>query len=119
MENFPSTYTETINATVRAAICLHNFLSQTNSASSCPKTFTDSYDSTSQIKEGEWTAMVKFNDGMPKDIPGVRGSCPSLSALEVRNEVKRYVNSMTGSLFCQWEHIRSRDSFTEIVCLFV
>ena len=109
MENFPSAYTETVNTTVRAAICLHNFLRQTNSASYCPKTFTDIYDSTSQIKEGEWRAMVKFNDGMPKDIPGVRGTSPSLSALEVRNEVKRYVNSMAGYLSWQWKHVRSRD----------
>ena len=38
--------------------------------------------------------MVKFNNGMLKDIPGVRGSRPFLSALDVQNEVKCYVNSM-------------------------
>ena len=65
------------------------YLRQTNTAAYCPKGFTDSFDSTGQIKEGEWGAMVKFNDGMLKDIPGPRGSRPSLSALDVRNEVKR------------------------------
>ena len=54
---------------MRAAICLHNFLRQANSAANCLKNFTDSYDSIGQIK-GEWRAMVKFNDGMLKDIPG-------------------------------------------------
>ena len=63
--------------------------------------FTDSYHSTGQIREGDWRAMAKFNDGMLKDIPGVRGSRSSLSALDVRNEVKRYVNSMEGSLSWQ------------------
>ena len=43
----------------------------------------DSYDNTGQIKEGEWRAMVKFNNGMLKDIPGFRGSLSSLSALDV------------------------------------
>ena len=61
-----------------------------------------------QIKEGEWRAMVKFNNRMLKVIPGVRGSRSSLSALGVRKEVKRYVNIMERSLSWQWEHVRSR-----------
>ena len=83
---------------MRSSEQLHNFLRQTNSAAYCPKGFTDSYNSTGQIKEGEWRAMVKFNDGILKDIPGVGDSRPSLSALEVRNELKRHVNTMEGSL---------------------
>ena len=58
----------------------------------------DSYDNTGQIKEGEWRAMVKFNNGMLKDIPGFRGSLSSLSALDVLNEVKRYLNSIERAL---------------------
>lgn len=54
----------------------------------------------------EWN--VKFNDGMLKGIPGVQGSRPSLSAQDVQNDVKRYVNSMEEALSCQQEHIRSR-----------
>ena len=60
-----------VNAIVRAAICLHTFLRQTNSAAYYPKGFTDTYDSTGQIKEAEWRATVKFNDGLLKDIHGV------------------------------------------------
>ena len=92
---------------MRYVLCIHNLLRQPNSAS-CPKAFPDSYDSTGQIREREWRAMIKFNNVMLKDIPGIRGSCPSLSALDVRNEVKRYLNSMEGSLSWQWKHIRSR-----------
>ena len=58
----------------------------------------DSYDNTGQIKEGEWRAMVKFNNGMLKGIPGFRGSLSSLLALDVLNEVKRYLNSIEGAL---------------------
>ena len=89
---------ETVNVIVRAAICLHNFLRQTNSAKYCSKGFMDSCDNTGQIKEGEWRAMVKFNNGMLKDIPGFRGSLSSLLALDVLNEVKRYLNSIEGAL---------------------
>ena len=54
---------------------------------------------------------------MLKDIPSVWGSWPSLSALDVRNKLKYYINStegkhyinrMEGSLSWQWEHTRSR-----------
>ena len=39
---------------VKATICLHNFLQQTNSAGYCPTGFVVSYDETGRIKEGEW-----------------------------------------------------------------
>ena len=97
MENFLQpieSNVQTVNVIVRATICLHNFLIQTTNAAYCPKGFTDNYNSTGQIKEGEWRAMVKFNDGMLKNITAVQGSRTSLSALDVQNEVKRYVNSI-------------------------
>ena len=41
---------ETVNTIVRAAIWLHSFLRQANSATYCPKGFTNSYDSTDKSK---------------------------------------------------------------------
>ena len=37
---------------VRAAVVLHNFLRQTNSAGYCPGGFVDSQDSTGKLKKG-------------------------------------------------------------------
>ena len=42
---------ETTELIVKAAICLHNFLRQTNSAGYCPGGFADSYDSRGKIRE--------------------------------------------------------------------
>ena len=52
MQSIQSTVEKT-DRIVKAAICLHNFLRQTNSAG-CPTGFVDSYDETGTIKEGEW-----------------------------------------------------------------
>lgn len=99
---------DTANKIVKATICLHNFLRQTNSAVYCPTGFVDSFDSTGHINEGECRRNVTFDDGMLKNIGSVRGSRPTSTALEVREEVKRYVNSMDGSVSWQWDYIKSR-----------
>ena len=99
---------DTANKIIKAAICMHNFLRQTNSAMYCPTGFIDSFDSTGRIKKGEWRDMVSFTDGMLRNIGSVRGSRPTTSAIETRDEITKYVNSMEGSLSWQWEHIRSR-----------
>ena len=48
---------------VKATICLHNFLRQTNSAGYCPTGFVDSYDETGTIKEREWKRLVRDKNG--------------------------------------------------------
>ena len=41
-----------------AALCLHNYLRQTDNAGYCPTGFVDSEDSTGQIKPGEWRSIL-------------------------------------------------------------
>ena len=48
---------------IKATICLHNFLRQTNSAGSCPTGFVGSYNETGTIKDGEWRRLVGDNNG--------------------------------------------------------
>ena len=43
---------------VRAAVVLHNFLRQINSAVYCPGEFFDLYDSTGKLKKGDWRRIV-------------------------------------------------------------
>ena len=95
---------------VKAKIWLHNFLRQTNSAGYCPTGFVDSYDETGTIKEGEWRRLIGDKNGatLLQNIPSVRESRPTTSALEVRNIMKSYVNSIEGSVPWQWDHVRSR-----------
>ena len=49
---------------VKATICLHNFLRQTNSAGYCPTGFADSYGETGTIKETEWKDLVRDKNGV-------------------------------------------------------
>ena len=48
------TSVETAENIVKATVCLHNYLRQTNTASYCPSGFLDSEDSTGQIQPGVW-----------------------------------------------------------------
>ena len=92
----------------KATICLHNFLRQTKCASYCPSGFVDSWDETGKIKKGEWRSLVSNGLGeMLSDISPLRGSRPSFSAVEVRENLRSYVNSMEGSPW-QWDVASSR-----------
>ena len=72
--------------------------------------FVDSYDKKRTNKEGEWTHLVGDNNGaaLLQDIPSVRGSCPTTSALAVRNVMKPYIISVEDSLPWQWDHVRNK-----------
>ena len=94
---------------VKATICLHNFLRQTNSSGYCPSGFVDTWDENGEIKEGEWRRIVASNQNqLLNDISPIRGSRPPATALEVRESLKAYVNLLEGSVSWQWEHVRSR-----------
>lgn len=97
---------------VKATICLHNFLRQTNCAAYCPSGFVDSWDDNREIREGEWRRLIiDSNNSLLNDLPPIRGSRPKTNAVNVRNNLKSYVNSMEGSLSWQWEHVQ-RESKT-------
>ena len=85
---------------VRAAVVLHNFLRQTNSVGYCPGRFVGSYDSTGKLKEGEWRRIVHNGERavLLNNFPNVRRSGPTKTAVEVREMIKTYVNSMIDPL---------------------
>jgi hypothetical protein len=49
---------ENVIEITKAAVCLHNYLRITNSASYSPHRFVDSEDKSGNIKPGEWRAVV-------------------------------------------------------------
>ena len=100
---------ETAEEITKAAVCLHNYLRQTNSASYCPSGFVDSEDGSGDIRPGEWRQVVRNNSrGALSDIAPLRGGRYSNSAIEVREALMKYFVSDSGSLPWQWNHVRSR-----------
>ena len=100
----------TADKIVKATVCLHNFLRQTNSAAYCPTGFVDSEDKSGGIKDGEWRNIVgeDGSNGALRTLPLPRGTRYSSAATQARETLKEYVNSEHGSVTWQWDYIRSR-----------
>lgn len=103
---------ETVVKITQAAICLHNYLKQTENAMYCPTGFVDSFDSSGNIVPGEWRSIVSSctdgNASAIQDLPRPRGSRYSNSAHEVRESLLSYLNSDQGAVPWQWDYVRSR-----------
>ena len=68
-----------------------------------PVGFVDSHASSGEIRSGEWRRIVDDVSGM-NSIPNIRGSWYSNNAM--REALKDYVNSETGSIEWQWDHMQ-------------
>ena len=53
---------ENAESYVLSALCLHNYLRQTDNAGYCPAGFVDFEDSSGRIKPGEWRSLVSTGD---------------------------------------------------------
>ena len=93
---------ETVEKITKAAVCLHNYLRQTEGAVYCPTGFVDSFDSSGKILPGYWRSVVKDdNRGAFSDLSLPRGSRYSSTAMQVREAKKSYVNSEEGAVSWQ------------------
>ena len=77
---------------VLACLALHNYLRLTDNCSYCPSGFTDSYDDTGNLREGKWRTLVVGNEGM-LPFSSVKGSPYSNNTVEMRNSLRRFLNS--------------------------
>ena len=90
---------------VKAAIALRNYLRQTDNAMYCPQGFVDSESANGEILPGHWRTLNE-NRGLLSDLPNVRGSRYSDDAKDMRESLKEYVNSASGQLPWQLDHVR-------------
>ena len=65
---------------------LHNYLRLTDNASYCPNGFTDSYDATWNLQQGEWRGLISGNQGSVP-VNHVKGSRYSNQAIKMRNAI--------------------------------
>ena len=96
---------ESVESFTFAAIALHNYLRQTDNAMYCPSGFVDSYEKNGTIKPGEWR-KYQTTDGCLQNLGNVRGSRPNSNAKNIREAIKKYVNSEEGSVEWQLIHVR-------------
>ena len=101
---------QTVEAITKAAVCLHNYLRQTNSAGYCPTGFVDAEDASGNIRPGEWRELLlrEGGNGALQSIAPLRGRRYANSAVEVRDALTKYFVSDEGSLPWQLDHVRSR-----------
>ena len=98
---------ENVMRYVLAAVCLHIYLRQTENAMYCPTGFIDSEDSSGRLQPGEWRRLVASDSGCLQGISRARGSRYAKTASAMREQIKTYVNSETGSVPWQLNYIRS------------
>ena len=102
---------ENIENYVLAALSLHNYLRQTDNAGYCPTGFIDSENSTGQIKEGEWRAIVA-GDGAFNPLQKRHNTRSTNTAIAIRNALKDYLNGV-GAVPWQFKHVRRTNDISE------
>lgn len=98
---------DTVDAIVKATVCLHNYLLCTDNAHYTPTGFVDSYNGCS-IREGDWRSEVARDRDPALTRPGqLGGHNYNFDAKLIRDNICKYVNSSAGSVEWQLELINS------------
>ena len=84
---------------LKACLALHNYLRQTKNAGYSRSGFTDSEDNCNRNNAFE-------------DLSRTHGWRVASEALEIRSELKRYMNSQEGNLPWQVDYIRRTSHYT-------
>ena len=79
-------------------------LALTDNGSYCPSGFTDSYYDTGNLQEGKWRTLVTGNQRM-LPLSRVKGSHYSNNAVEMRNSLRRFLNSEEVSVSWQGQRM--------------
>ena len=99
---------ENTESYIMACLCLHNYLRQTDNAMYCPSGFVDSYSSTGEYKPGAWRKQdMRGNASGLRPVAPAKGCRSRATAVEVREALKEYVNSESGLVSWQLDHVRS------------
>ena len=97
---------ENIEKYVMAIMVLHNYLRSTENATYCPKGFSDSTASSGDFIPGDWRALINTTNPLMTNLRPVRGSRYRHDAIFMRNSLRDYVNSASGKLDWQLDHVR-------------
>ncbi|XP_033112750.1 protein ALP1-like [Anneissia japonica] len=97
---------DTVDRVVKAVVCLHNFLMQTDNAHYLPNGFVDSYNN-AEFKEGEWRTIVGEDETGLQNVRRVGSNNYKASARETRDKFKDYFSSAEGAVAWQLDVVRN------------
>jgi len=86
---------------VAACCSLHNYLLKESRNDYCPPGFDDSYDEQGNLVEGNWRKIIPPTSLMNSSISAQIGGRPPKNAVEIREHMKDYFNSPSGSVAWQ------------------
>ena len=98
---------ESVERIIKACVCLHNYLAQTDNAGYVPIGFIDAEDSTVDLIPGSWKSIVAGDRSALQGIQRVGSNNYRLEAKAIRDQFKDYFNSSVGSVSWQVNHVRS------------
>ena len=90
-----------------AAIALHNYSRQTDTAAYTPSGFIDLEDSSGKIKEGSWRGVFQHEGAHDVNAtPKIHNSRTKNSVLTIRDHVAKYLVTEEGQVPWQWDYVR-------------
>ena len=98
---------ENVESCTLACFALHNYVRLTENAYHCPAGFVDSESGIGEITHGNWQNDVneEFCNGI-RHVRSIRGSKYSLSVIDMRENLKNYLNSEEGRVPWQLDYVR-------------
>ena len=88
------------------AIKQENYREGEDNACYSPNGFTDSEDSTGNVRLGDWREIVRNDTGVVVSFQPQRGRY-RYDANQVRDAFRKYFLSQEGQVPWQWDHVRS------------
>ena len=99
---------DTVQKIIKAGVCLHNYLKQTDNAEYVPKGFVDCEDCSGNIVPRNWRSIIADDGSALYDLNRVGSNNYTNDAKEIREQFKIYFNSPSSSVPWQLKHVTCR-----------
>ena len=98
---------DTVEKIIKAAVCLHNYLRQTDLANYTFAAFVDSENGDGDIILKNWRNTVQNEGSSLMGLNHSRSNRSKFDATEIMDDFKSYFNSPQGAVAWQYKHFRS------------
>ena len=98
---------DTVEKIIKATVCLHNYLRQTDTANYTPAGFVDSENGDGTIIPGNWRSTVQNEGSGLISLNHRRSNRSKIDATRIRDDFKSCFNSPERAVAWQYKHVRS------------